>query len=119
MALDFNEILLRTIVCATDDMFNAPIDPGQPEYHRTVEANVNSWIAYRLLDALQQAAPEVAARLLAELEEELDAGDFPVAACRDAKILGHDTEQWMVEHQKWRAELPAKWAERKTAREAS
>lgn len=114
MTIDLDKILLRTIVCATDDMFNAPIDPGQPEYHRTVEANVSSWIAYRLLDALQQSAPEVAERLLKEIEQELDFGDFPVAACRDAKILGHDTEAWMTEHQKWRAELPAKWAARRS-----
>jgi hypothetical protein len=119
MSLDFNEILLSTIVCASDDMFNAPIDPGHPEWHRTVEANVSSWIAYRLLDFLQQIEPEKAKTLLAEIEDELDDGDYPIAACQDAKLLGHDTEKWMADHQKWRAELPAKWAQRKAAREAA
>lgn len=112
MTIDLDKILLRTIVCATDDMFNAPIDPGHPEWHRTVEANVAAWTAYRLLQALREADPAKADKTIAELENELDDGDYSITACQDAMHLGHSTEQWMADHQKWRAELPAKWANR-------
>lgn len=60
-------------------------------YHASVCAS--SWAAFRLLDALREAAPETAERLAAELIDELNDGDYLEHVAEFAEPLGVDVEQ--------------------------
>ncbi|MFH8867096.1 hypothetical protein [Streptomyces griseus] len=87
------EALLQQTLRSTSDLLGAPSeDPGAMASFAL--AGVNSWSAYRFLNALHKADPRLAAQTVAELAEELDAGDFSETAWDIAEKAGHDPQKW-------------------------
>ncbi|WP_330173052.1 hypothetical protein OG875_05235 [Streptomyces sp. NBC_01498] len=102
--------LLQQTLRSTGDMLGAPSrDPGAMASFAL--AGVNAWSAYRFLDALHTADPRLAEKVVAELGEELDAGDFSEHAWDIAAKAGHDPQAW---HDDYAAHLK-KLAEKRAA----
>lgn len=79
-------------------MLGAPSDePGAVASYAA--AGVNAWSAYRFLAALHQADPRLAAQTVADLAEELDAGDFSESAWEIAAKAGHDPQKWSDDYE--------------------
>ncbi|MFF3094216.1 hypothetical protein [Streptomyces cyaneofuscatus] len=92
------EALLQQTLRSTSDLLGAPSeDPGAMASFAL--AGVNSWSAYRFLNALHQADPRLAAQTVAELAEELDAGDFSETAWEIAEKAGHDPQKWSDDYE--------------------
>ncbi|MFF3128559.1 hypothetical protein ACFVRD_41255 [Streptomyces sp. NPDC057908] len=95
---DMVEALLQQTLRSTSDLLGAPSeDPGAMASYAL--AGVNAWSAYRFLAALHQADPRLAAQTVAELGEELDAGDFSESAWDIAKAAGHDPQKWSDDYE--------------------
>ncbi|MEV7492247.1 hypothetical protein AB0O08_16015 [Streptomyces anulatus] len=108
------EALLQQTLRSTSDLLGAPSeDPGAMASFAL--AGVNSWSAYRFLDALHKADPRLAAQTVAELAEELDAGDFSETAWAIAEKAGHDPQKWSDDYE---AHLK-RVAEKRTAEQPS
>ncbi|WP_329616409.1 hypothetical protein OG244_28180 [Streptomyces brevispora] len=95
---DMVEALLQQTLRSTSDLLGAPSeDPGAMASFAL--AGVNSWSAYRFLDALHKADPRLAAQTVAELAEELDAGDYSETAWEIAEKAGHDPQKWSDDYE--------------------
>ncbi|MEV4970623.1 hypothetical protein [Streptomyces scopuliridis] len=103
------EALLQQTLRSTSDLLGAPSkDAGAIASYAT--AGVNAWSAYRFLAALHQADPRLAAQTVAELSEELDAGDFSESAWDIAKAAGHDPQKWSDDYEAHLKKLAEKLA---------
>ncbi|MGW6741722.1 hypothetical protein ACWGDX_13505 [Streptomyces sp. NPDC055025] len=106
---DTVEDLLRQTLRSTSELLGAPSeDPGAVASYAI--AGVNAWSAYRLLNALHTADPRLAAQTVAELAEELDAGDFSETAWDIAEKAGHDPQKWHDDYEAHVKKLAAKRA---------
>lgn len=111
---DMAEALLQQTLRSTSDLLGAPSDdPGACASFAL--AGVKAWSAYRFLDALHKADPRLAAQTVAELGEELDAGDFSQDAWEIAAKAGHDPQKWSDDYE---AHLKKVAEKRATAAEA-
>jgi hypothetical protein len=103
LAPNATETLLRAVLISTQGLFDSP-----SEDHTALAAHArsgsNAWMAYRLLQVLRAVDPRTAELTLAELWEELDAGDFSETAFEDAEKLGHDPQAWVDKYVAARAE---------------
>jgi hypothetical protein len=101
--------LLQQTLRSTSDLLGAPSkDPGAMASFAL--AGVNAWSAYRFLDALHRADPRLAAKTVAELGEELEAGDFSENAWEIAEKAGHDPQKWSDDYEAHLKKLAAKKA---------
>ncbi|MFJ3089102.1 hypothetical protein [Streptomyces sp. NPDC086838] len=90
--------LLKQTLRSTSDLLGAPTDdPGATASYAL--AGVHAWSAYRFLDALHRADPRLAARTVAELGEELEAGDYSENAWEIAEKAGHDPQKWSDDYE--------------------
>lgn len=106
---DMVESLLQQTLRSTTDSMGAPsTDPGAIASYAI--AGVNAWSAYRFLNALHTADPRLAAQTVAELGEELEAGDFSENAWDIAIKAGHDPVAWRNDYEAHLAKLAAKRA---------
>ncbi|MEU4502609.1 hypothetical protein [Streptomyces sp. NPDC024089] len=111
---DMVESLLQQTLRSTSGLLGAPSeDPGAMASYAT--AGVNAWSAYRFLAALHQADPRLAAQTVAELAEELDAGDFSENAWDIAKAAGHDPQKWSDDYEAHLKKLAEKRATEQNA----
>ncbi|WP_326768807.1 hypothetical protein OG978_33565 [Streptomyces sp. NBC_01591] len=111
---DMVESLLQQTLRSTSDLLGAPSkDAGAIASYAT--AGVNAWSAYRFLAALHQADPRLAAQTVAELGEELDAGDFGENAWDIAKAAGHDPQKWSDDYEAHLKKLAEKRATKQNA----
>lgn len=111
---DMVEALLQQTLRSTSDLRGAPSDdPGARASFAL--AGVKAWSAYRFLDALHKADPRLAAQTVAELGEELDAGDFSEAAWEIAAKAGHDPQKWSDDYEAHLKTLAAKRAAEQTS----
>lgn len=95
---DMVESLLQQTLRSMSDLMGAPSDePGAVASYAT--AGVNAWSAYRFLAALHQADPRLAVQTVADLAEELDAGDFSESAWEIAAKAGHDPQKWSNDYE--------------------
>lgn len=106
------EALLRqTLRCTSDSMWLDVDDPDLLLY--SAMATVQSWSAYRYLDALRTADPRLAASIVADVAEQLDSGEIGEWAWDQAEQAGHDPQKWQEQHEEHRSKQGqkrrAKW----------
>ncbi|RPE34964.1 hypothetical protein [Kitasatospora cineracea] len=96
---DMTRDLLRQVVASSSDLYEAVggIDHAATAAHAL--SGCNAWMAYRLLQALQSAAPGLAEKALRDVADELEGGEFSQTAFEDAAELGHDPNQWQADHE--------------------
>ncbi|MGW7582773.1 hypothetical protein ACWGKU_29370 [Kitasatospora sp. NPDC054768] len=100
--------LLKRVLLSTQDLIHAPLD----DHHATAvhaSAAAYAWIGHRALQALAQTDPRLADRLVVDLHQELDAGDYSETAFDEAIQAGHDPQAWIDTYHARRdgAEQPA------------
>lgn len=106
--------LLEQVVYSTSDLFDAPSnDPGAVAAHAV--AGTHAWIGYRLLQELRCSDPKLAAKVVAELGEQLESGEVGEWAWDTAVEDGHDPDQWVKDYK----ERKARRAEREAAKAAA
>lgn len=106
-------VLLKQVLRSTSDMFGKSLDDPDA-FQAFVLAGVNSWSAYRFLDALHTADPRLAAQVVADTAEQLDSGEIGEWAWDAATAAGHDPQKW---HDDYEAHLK-KRAEKRAAEAA-
>jgi hypothetical protein len=88
------ETLLREVLISTQNLFDSPSE-DYAALGAHARSGSHAWMAYRLLQVLRVIDPRTTELALADLWEELDAGDFSEAAFEDAEKLGHDPQAWV------------------------
>lgn len=105
------ESLLKLTLRSTGDLFNiATGDTGALTAYAL--AGTQSWMAYRLLKALQKADPDLLRTVLAETSDELESGEIGEWAWDEATNAGHDPQAW---HDDYEAHLKRLAAEKNAA----
>ncbi|MFD4394699.1 hypothetical protein [Kitasatospora sp. NPDC058478] len=89
------EELLKQVLISTQDLHEVVggEDPAVTVAH--AQASAHAWIAHRLLQVLRVIDPRTTELALADLREELDAGDFSEIAFDEAEQLGHQPQAWI------------------------
>jgi hypothetical protein len=109
----FIEDLLKQTLRSTTDMFGlATGDSGALAAYAL--AGVQSWTAYRLLKALEKAAPDLLRQTLDDVTQQCESGEIGEWAWDEAEQAGHDPKAWQADyeaHLKKRAEERAASAE--------
>lgn len=112
------EDMLRQALRSTSQMFSQGIDmdtdQGRMAFNAWVSSGIYAWSAYRILDALKTADPDLAEETVRELNDELESGEIGEWAWDAAKGAGHDPQQW---HDDYEAHLK-KLAEKRAAEAA-
>ncbi|MEU3564603.1 hypothetical protein [Kitasatospora sp. NPDC006786] len=95
--------LLKRVLLSTQDLIAAP--PGD---HRATAVHASAaayaWIGHRALQTLAETDPRLADRLVVDLHQELDAGDYSETAFDEASQAGHDPMAWIDAHHARRAQ---------------
>ncbi|WP_369213900.1 hypothetical protein [Streptomyces flavofungini] len=92
------EDLLKQTLRSTTDVFKlATGDPGALTAYAL--AGSQSWIAYRLLKALQMAAPDLLRKTLDDVTQQGESGEIGEFAADEAKRAGHDPQAWQDEYE--------------------
>lgn len=87
------EDLLKQVLRSTGDLFSlATKDTGALAAYAL--AGGRSWMAYRLLQALQKAAPDLLRQTLDDLTQQLESGEIGEWAWDAAEQAGHNPQQW-------------------------
>jgi hypothetical protein len=106
------ETMLRQTLRSTSEMFNADMDTekGRAAFIAWVEAGSYAWSAYRILQALKKADPDLAEATVRDLAEQLEAGEIGEWAWDEAAAAGHDPQAWRDDYEARLAKLAAKRA---------
>lgn len=108
------EDLLKQVMRSTSDMFRlATNDTGALAAYAL--AGTQSWMAYRLVNAMKMAAPDLLRQTLDDAIQQLESGEIGEWAWDEAKAAGHDPQAW---HDDYEAHLK-KRAEEKRASHAA
>lgn len=102
--------LLQQVLISTQELYDVVGGEDRAAVAAHARAGSYAWTAHRLLQVLRVIDPRTTELALADLREELDAGDFSETAFDDAEKLGHDPQKWIDEYQaarKKRAEKAA------------
>ncbi|MFC0602249.1 hypothetical protein [Streptomyces palmae] len=102
------EDLLKQVLRSTHNLTARDMRPEMLTAHAV--SGVTAWSAYRFLSALTAADPKLAATVVAETADELEAGEIGMDAWDAAKASGLDPEEW-------RAELDAQLVKREAPTE--
>ena len=90
--------LLQQVLRSTSGVFRmATNDPGAIAAYAV--AGGHAWIAYRLLKAMEKAAPDLLRETLADTSEQLESGEIGEWAWDEAKKAGHDPQAWHDEYE--------------------
>lgn len=107
----FAEDLLKQTMRSTTGVFKlATGDTGALAAYAL--AGVQSWTAYRLLKALEKAAPDLLRQTLDDVTQQLESGEISEWAWDEAKTAGFDPQEW---HDDYEAHLKKLAAERTAA----
>lgn len=87
------EDLLKQVMRSTSDMFSGYASDTAALTAYAL-AGTQSWIAYRLIKALQMAAPDLLRKTLDDVTQQLDSGEIGEWAWDEAKKAGHDPQAW-------------------------
>ena len=111
------EQMLRQTLRSTSEMFDADMgsDTGQAAFNAWVHSGIYAWSAYRLLEALKKADPDLAEATVRDLNEQLESGEIGEWAWDAAEQAGHNPKQW---HDDYEAHLK-KRAEKQAAKTAT
>ena len=113
------EGLLQEVLRSQRDVTEADYDDDRDLWMAHIRITVANWMAYRYLDALHTADPRLAATVVADVAEQLDAGEIGEWAWDIAEESGYKPQQWHDDYEKAVAEKNAKsaplWAERLAA----
>jgi hypothetical protein len=87
------ESLLKLTLRSTGDLFSlATGDTGALTAYAL--AGTQSWLAYRLVKALEQVDPDLLRKTLADTTDQLESGEIGEWAWEEAERAGHDPQQW-------------------------
>ncbi|MFZ3592252.1 hypothetical protein [Streptomyces sp. BH104] len=108
--------MLHRTLQSTAEMFDTDpdTDKGRAAFIAWVHSGSYAWSAYRLLEALKKADPDLAETTVRDLNEQLESGEIGEWAWDAAEQAGHDPQKWHDDyeaHLKKRAEKAAGKAE--------
>lgn len=105
------EDLLKQVMRSTSDMFRLATNDTSALAAYAL-AGTQSWMAYRLVKAMQMAAPDLLRKTLDDANQQLESGEIGEWAWDEAEKAGHDPQQW---HDDYEAHLK-RLAEERTAK---
>ncbi len=88
--------MLHRTLQSTAEMFNADTDTdkGRAAFIAWVHSGSYAWSAYRILQALKKADPDLAESTVRDLNEQLESGEIGEWAWDEAESAGHNPQQW-------------------------
>jgi hypothetical protein len=106
------EELLRQTLRSTAEMFGADYDTekGRGAFNAWVHSGIYAWSAYRLLEALKKADPDLAEATVRDLNEQLESGEIGEWAWDSAEQAGHDPQKWHDDFEAHKQKLAEKQA---------
>lgn len=106
------ETMLRQTLRSTSEMFGADMDTveGRGAFNAWVHSGIYAWSAYRLLQALKKADPDLAETTVRDLDEQLESGEIGEWAWDAAEKAGHNPQQWHDEYEAHKKQLAEKRA---------
>ncbi|MFF4489485.1 hypothetical protein ACFY0F_23800 [Streptomyces sp. NPDC001544] len=95
------ETMLRQTLRSTAEMFGADMDTeaGSAAFDAWVRSGIYAWSAYRILQALKKADPDLAEATVRDLNEQLESGELGEWAWDEAEQAGHNPQQWHDEYE--------------------
>jgi hypothetical protein len=108
------EELLKQVLISAHDLYDVVGGEDRAATAAHARAGAHAWIAHRLLQVLRVVDPRTTELALADITNELDAGDFSEIAFDDAEKLGHQPQEWIdsyIAKRQKRAEQAAERAE--------
>lgn len=89
------EQMLRQTLRSTSELFSGDTPSENPEaFNAWVSSGIYAWSAYRLLEALKKADPDLAETTVRDLNEQLESGEIGEWAWDEAEKHGHDPQKW-------------------------
>jgi hypothetical protein len=106
------EELLRQTLRSTAEMFGADYDTekGRGAFNAWVHSGIYAWSAYRLLEALKKADPDLAEATVRDLNEQLESGEIGEWAWDEAEQAGHNPQKWHDDFEAHKQKLAKKQA---------
>lgn len=94
------ETMLQRTLLSNAEMFGADMDSetGRAAFNAWVYSGIYAWSAYRLLQALKKADPDLAETTVRDLNEQLESGELGEWAWDEAEQAGHDPKGWQDEY---------------------
>jgi hypothetical protein len=107
------ESMLRQTLRSTTEMFGADMDTekGRGAFNAWVHSGIYAWSAYRLLEALKKADPDLAEATVRDLNEQLESGEIGEWAWDAATQAGHDPQKWRDDYEAHKQKLAEKSAD--------
>jgi hypothetical protein len=111
------EEMLRQALRSTAQMFDADMDTdkGRAAFNAWVHSGIYAWSAYRLLEALKKADPDLAEATVRDLKEQLDSGEIGEWAWDAAEQAGHNPQKWHDDYEAHKKKLAEKRAAESSA----
>lgn len=90
------ESMLRQTLRSTSEMFGADMDSVKERraFNAWVHSGIYAWSAYRILQALKKADPDLAETTVRDLNEQLESGEIGEWAWDAAEAAGHNPQKW-------------------------
>jgi hypothetical protein len=106
------EEMLRQTLRSTSEMLGADMDTlkGRGAFNAWVHSGIYAWSAYRLLEALKKADPDLAETTVRDLSEQLESGEIGEWAWDAAEQAGHNPQQWHDDYEAHKQKLAEKAA---------
>ncbi|MFG3229713.1 hypothetical protein ACGF07_33705 [Kitasatospora sp. NPDC048194] len=89
------EDLLRQVLISAQDLYDVVGGQDRAATAAHASAGTHAWMAHRLLQVLQVIDPRTTELALADINGELEAGDFAELAFDEAETLGHQPQAWV------------------------
>jgi hypothetical protein len=101
--------MLRQTLRSTSEMFDADMTTakGKAAFNAWVHSGVYAWSAYRVLQALKTADPDLAEKTVRDLNEQLESGEIGEWAWDEAAAAGHDPQKWRDDYEAHMKKLAA------------
>ncbi|WP_030917469.1 hypothetical protein [Streptomyces sp. NRRL B-24720] len=95
------EGMLRRTLQSTAEMFDVDMDTdkGRAAFIAWVHSGSYAWSAYRLLQALKKADPDLAEATVRDLNEQLESGEIGEWAWDEAAAAGHNPQAWRDDYE--------------------
>ena len=94
------EKMLQRTLRSNAEMFGADMntEKGRAAFNAWAYSGIYAWSAYRLLQALKKADPDLAETTVRDLNEQLESGELGEWAWDEAEAAGHDPKAWDDEY---------------------
>jgi hypothetical protein len=106
------EEMLRQTLRSTSEMFGADMDTEKERraFNAWVHSGIHAWSAYRILQALKKADPDLAETTVRDLNEQLESGEIGEWAWDEAEAAGHNPQKWHDDYEAHLKKLAEKQA---------